>query len=70
MSQNYVGCCKQVYDSLSVWWLVYVTIKECICSGKEGNILTVSNTLKHTCSKGPLSNDHFNIHCEMYCTSC
>lgn len=38
MSQNYVGCCKQVYDSLSVWWLVYVTIKECICSGKEGNI--------------------------------
>lgn len=52
MSQSYVGCCKQVYDSPSVCWLLYATTKECISGGKEINLWTVSNTLRHTCWKG------------------
>lgn len=52
MSQIYVGCCKQVYDSPSVCWLLYATTKECISGGKERNIWTVSKTLRHTCWKG------------------
>lgn len=52
MSQNYVGCCKQVYDSPSVCWLVYATVKECISCGKERNVWTASNMFQHICSKG------------------
>lgn len=52
MSQNYVGCCKQVYDSLGVCWLVYATVKECISCGKERSVWTASNMFQHICSKG------------------
>lgn len=59
MSQNYVGCWKQVYDSLSVLQWVYVTVKECVDSGKEGNTLTLSNILKYTWSKNVPCNTYY-----------
>lgn len=47
MSQNYVGFCKQVYESPGV------SNKGMKPSGKAGNISTMSNTVKHTWLEAP-----------------
>lgn len=66
MSQSYLGHCKPFYSPLNVWRWIYVTIKECISSGKEGSVWAMSNLPKHTWSKGPMSNSHDSKYCVRY----